>query len=120
MLIGTPNHGSELADLGEGYPVSLASRAGPSGRALGTGPEAFPASLPPPDYPVGIIAGTRSNALTDRWLPQPNDGMVSLASAELEDMAAMVTVDESHTGLRNSAVVADLVSQFLRYGRFEP
>ena len=43
--------------------------AGPSARALGTGPEDFAAQLPAPDFEVGVIAGTRGTPLGDLRKP---------------------------------------------------
>ena len=120
VLIGTPNGGSELADVERHGAVTgyLLERAGPSALALGTGEDDFPARLPPPDYPVGVIAGTRGTALGDTFLPVPNDGMVSVESTRLEGMADFMTLDATHWGLRNDARVADAVVSFLRTGRF--
>ena len=122
VLIGTPNAGSELADAhrhGE-LTGALLERAGPTAQALSTGPDGFPASLPPPHYEVGVIAGTRGNAMSDRWLPKPNDGLVSLSSAKLAGMSDMVTLSENHWGLRNAPEVGAQVVAFLRSGAFAP
>jgi hypothetical protein len=118
VLIGTPNAGSELADLNEGLLGTLVDMAGPTARLLGTGADDFPASLPPPDYNVGVIAGTRDAPVTNRWLPLPNDGMVSVASARLDGMTGFQTFDVTHWGLRNSRAVALATVAFLRDGAF--
>jgi triacylglycerol lipase len=118
VLLGTPNGGSELADLEEGLPGTLLTLAGPTAELLGTGPDSFPASLPAPAYPVGVIAGTRDASVTNRWLPLPNDGMVSVASAKLEGMTDFRTFPVTHWGLRNSPPVAQAAIEFLRTGAF--
>ena len=61
VLLGAPNGGSELADEDRhgALTTPFLENAGPSARALGTGPEDFAAQLPAPDYEVGVIAGTR-------------------------------------------------------------
>ena len=92
--------------------------AGPSATALHTGPDGYPASLPAPDYPVGVIAGTRSTRLSDRWLPVPNDGAVSVESARLEGMTDFIMLDVAHWDLRGNREVARQVIHFLREGEF--
>lgn len=118
VLLGTPNRGSELADVEEGIMGSMVTWAGPTAEMLGTGPDAFPASLPPPDYPVGVIAGTRDAIVTNEWLPLPNDSMVSVESAKLEGMTDFRTFHVTHWGLRNDLQVADAVVYFLEHGMF--
>ncbi len=118
VLIGTPNHGSELADLDAGLPATLLEMAGPTAGMLGTGPDDFPASLPPPDYPVGVIAGTRDAVVTNQWLPLPNDSMVSTASTRLDGMTDFVTFPVTHWGLRNDGDVARAAITFLKEGSF--
>jgi pimeloyl-ACP methyl ester carboxylesterase len=118
VLLGAPNQGSELADLSDGLPGTVLELAGPTARLLGTGPDDFPASLAAPDYPVGVIAGTRDALITNEWLPLPNDGMVSLESARLEGMTDFKSFDVTHWGLRNNREVAAAVLRFLRHGRF--
>ncbi len=120
VQLGSPNGGSEIADAGMELDLAqaLMNQAGPAAQALVTGPYGFAASLPAPDYPVGVIAGTQGNPLSDRWLPQPNDGLVSVQSARLEGMADFVTVDASHWQLRNRRDVAELTVRFLQSGAF--
>jgi len=124
VLLGSPNKGSELADIAdteeaESLPTRLLEMAGPTAKALRTGPGGFPASLPPPHYPVGIIAGTRDNRLANEWLPIPNDGLVSVDSARLDGMDDFVSFDVTHWDLRSDPEVARQVVAFLENGRFE-
>jgi pimeloyl-ACP methyl ester carboxylesterase len=118
VLLGTPNGGSELADQTDGLASSLLDYAGPTARMLGTGADAFPASLGPPTYPLGIIAGTRDAGVTNQWLPLPNDGMVSVASARLEGMVDFLELGVTHWGLRNDPEVARQSIHFLEHGSF--
>lgn len=120
VLIGTPNKGSELADgnLGIAAQEKLLEWAGPSAKELHTGLDGYPASLPAPDYPVGVIAGTRGTRMSDKRLPTPNDGVVSVESARLDGMTDFVAVDVSHWDMRSNPVVAALVIDFLRHGSF--
>jgi triacylglycerol esterase/lipase EstA (alpha/beta hydrolase family) len=120
VLIGTPNKGSELADEGLGIAAqdTLLEWAGPSAQALHTGPDGYAASLPDPEYTVGVIAGTRGNHLSDKWLPIPNDGVVSVESARLDGMTDFIDVEVTHWDMRRDPVIAELVIEFLRHSRF--
>lgn len=120
VLIGTPNKGSELADadLNIAAQETLLDWAGPSAQALHTGPDGYAASLPPPAYTVGVIAGTRGTHISDKWLPTPNDGVVSVESARLDGMTDFIDVEVTHWDMRSNPVVAELVIDFLRQGKF--
>lgn len=122
VLLGAPNGGSELADADRHGTLTapFLEHAGPSARALGTGPEDFAARLPVPDFEVGVIAGTRGTPLGDQWLPKPNDGLVSVESARLEGMTDFRVYPLSHWRLRSDPEVAAEVVHFLREGRFLP
>jgi pimeloyl-ACP methyl ester carboxylesterase len=120
VLIGSPNKGSELADadLGIAAQETMLGWAGPSAQALHTGPDGYAASLPAPEYTVGVIAGNRGNHVSDKWLPTPNDGVVSVESARLDGMTDFVEIEVTHWDMRSSPIVAKLVIDFLRHGRF--
>ena len=121
VLLGSPNKGSELAEANElgALPQAVLELAGPTAKALRPGPNGFPATLSPPYYPVGVIAGTRDNPVSNQWLPVPNDGMVSVESARLEGMTDFITFEVSHWELRNSPDVAGQVAAFLLNGEFD-
>lgn len=117
VMLGPPNQGSEVVDaLGRVPAVRWLN--GPAGLELGT--EGFPATLGPADFEVGIIAGTRSiNLILSTYLPNPDDGKVSVASARLEGMSDFLTVPVSHPFLmRNRRVIAQTI-EFLDSGSFD-
>lgn len=121
VMLGTPNAGSEVADLLKDFSIYRAV-FGPAGLQLSTAQVPVLAALPSPDYAVGIIAGCRSIApiASAFILPRPNDGRVSVASAKLADMADHVVVKASHTGLPRHAVAIEQTIAFLSEGRFSP
>src|SRR5262249_37546802 len=58
VMLGTPNGGSEVADFLQGL-TAYRAFFGPAGLQLTTQQDDLLTSLPPPDYPIGIVAGSR-------------------------------------------------------------
>jgi len=119
VMLGTPNGGSEVADLLKRLAIFRAFY-GPAGLQLTTVQDAALTSLPLPDYAVGIIAGVSAiDPIASRFiLPRPNDGRVSVQSSKLAGMTDHATVKTSHTGLVRHRVAIDQTIAFLREGRF--
>jgi len=118
VMLGTPNGGSEVADVLQGFALYCAFY-GPAGLELTTTSRRD--GLPAVDYPVGVIAGSRFiDPIAGLFiLPKPNDGRVSVQSAMLTGMADHVVVKASHTGLpRHTVAIAQTIA-FLRDGRFQ-
>ena len=117
VLLGTPNGGSEVADLLKGF-FLYRRFYGPAGQQLTTDRE--PQSLAAPDYDVGIVAGSRAiDPISALFIvPRPNDGRVSVQSSKLDGMADHVTVKASHTGLPSHPTAISQAIAFLREGRF--
>jgi triacylglycerol lipase len=121
VMIAPPNSGSEVADRLKSFPP-FRWFTGVNGGRLGTAVNSVPRGLGP--WPtnageLGVIAGDRSlNPLFSAWLPGPDDGKVSVASARLEGMHDFVVLHHSHTWLqwRRDSVTA--TQTFLRGGRF--
>lgn len=118
VMLTPPNQGSLLADrFQDRWPVS--SMMGPALEALGTEPDSFPKSLPLPDYPVGIIAGTGTiNPLGTVTIPGEDDGILSICATRLEGAADFLMVPASHALIMRSREVAENTAAFLATGRF--
>ena len=116
VLLAPPNRGSELADWFRELPFG--HLLGPAGKALGTRDTDIPASLPPPEYDVGIIAGNRSlNPIGSALIPGPDDGVVGVEHTRI-DGVPLIVVRRSHTFLMNSRSSAEAIVGFLRTGTF--
>lgn len=116
VMIGTPNHGSEVVDVYREHP--LFDWAGPMTAALGTGENSFAESLPLPDYPLGVIAGYLEEGRENPAIPGPDDGLVSVASTRLQGMQDFIALPSGHSALRYSPLVAQQTVNFLHRGQF--
>ena len=117
VMLGTPNGGSEVADRLKSFQLYRAFY-GPAGQQLTT--DAALATLPSIDYPVGVVAGTRTlDPIASCFiLPRPNDGRVSVQSSKLDRMTDHVTIETPHNGLIRHAVATAQTIAFLRAGQF--
>lgn len=115
---GPPNQGSEVVDNLAGVP-GFRQINGPAGMQLGTTVSGIPKSLGPADFELGIIAGTRSiNLILSLFLPNPDDGKVSVEDTKLAGMKEHLLVPVSHPFLMRDAGVIGCVVRFLGTGAF--
>ena len=118
VMLGTPNGGSQIADLLRHW-ASYRFVCGPAGQQLLTAqsPELL-AALGTVDYELGVIAGNRPmNPLAAVWLlPGPNDGKVSVESTRLAGMADHLVIPTSHTRLASHPQAMAATLRFLRGG----
>ena len=118
VMLGPPNHGSEVVDELKNIP-GFEMLNGPAGKQLGTDKDSIPARLGPANFELGVIAGTRSvNPVLSSYLPNPDDGKVSLESARLEGMCAFLALPVTHPFMMKNDTVIEEVRHFLSTGKF--
>ena len=118
VMIAPPNQGSEVVDNLRGVP-GFSAFNGPAGAQLGTGEESIPLSLGPVDFDVGVIAGDRTfNPILSQFLPNPDDGKVSVERTKVDGMLDFIVVPESHPFIMSAPEVLEQVVSFIETGRF--
>jgi len=117
VMIGTPNHGAELADLL--YRSTLVRVAsGPGGRQLVTNPDGLVRSLPAPKCEFAVIAGARGHSAGwNPFIPGDDDGTVTVESTRLAGAADFSTVAATHAALLGNSEVIEQTLRFLSEGR---
>lgn len=119
VMLGPPNHGSELVDLfGDLWLFDFL--VGPAGNQLGREVESLPNKLGAVDFEVGVIAGNRSAVPIPGIFHGPNDGLVAVDSTFLDGMADHIVLPVTHTFMMNNPLVIAQVLHFLDHGQFDP
>ena len=118
IMLAPPNQGSEVIDSLRHFP-GFAAINGPAALQLGTGEDSVPLMLGPVDYEVGIIAGTRTfNPILSQYLPNPDDGKVSVENTKVEGMTDFVVIPVAHPFIMKSPIAIAHAYAFIRTGRF--
>jgi triacylglycerol lipase len=118
VMLGPPNHGSELVDSMRGWPLYQWVN-GPAGQQLGTEPGSTPNLLGPATFEVGVIAGNKPFLEPFKgYIAGPSDGKVSLESAKLEGMKDYLVLPVTHSLMMRNQQVIERTIGFLNAGHF--
>ena len=116
VMIGTPNGGSALVDhFRDSWWMPL---LGDTTLSLGTTGKSLPGQLPAPPFRAGVIAGSNGMWVSDAIFNKANDGLVTVASTRLPNMADFIEIHVSHSMMRYDREVAEQTIAFLENGRF--
>lgn len=118
VLLGSPQKGAELADLLQGKANFVFKLIwGPAGQQLGTGQDGLLAKLPVPDVEFAVIAGQHPPNGFNPLIPGDDDGVVSVASTQLEGAVDSLFVESLHLALNRHAAVHTATVRFLQTGK---
>lgn len=121
VMLGTPNGGSELADLLWGNTLSrfVLGQAGPT--LVTRRDERIAECLGVIDFPMGVIAGNRPmvDGPLAKLLPRPHDGKVSVAATHVEGESDHLVLPVTHMLLPFDARVRRQTLHFLQHGEFD-
>ncbi|THB64868.1 MAG: alpha/beta hydrolase [Gammaproteobacteria bacterium] len=119
VMLGPPNNGSQVIDKLRDFP-GFGLIVGKAGLQLGTTDHDLPPRLGSAKNEVGIIAGDRSvNLILSLFLPNPDDGKVSVQNTKLVGMKDHLVVSVSHPFLMRDSDVIHQVIHFINHGEFE-
>jgi hypothetical protein len=110
-MLGTPNRSPRLAQVLGGYWVyrRLMGECG-----LNLASIVFYSSLPAPQVPYTIIAGTAGPR--GGWSPfgnEPNDGVVAVSETRIQDDDPVVLLPVTHTFMMNNSAVHAAIHRVL-------
>ncbi len=118
VLIGTPNKGSEIADLLKNN-TFYKKFGGPAAQQLITDQSKFSDLFGKVDYEVGCIAGTLGiYPISSFLLKKKNDGRVSVESTKIKNMKDHISISSTHSYLPYSRKVHKNTLSFLQLGKF--
>lgn len=118
VMLAPPNKGSEVVDNLKNL-APFVWLHGAAGTELGTEPTSLPNTLGPVDFDLGVIAGTTSiNLLLSLYLPNPDDGKVSVESTKIDGMRDFIALPVSHPYImKDEAAIAQII-HYLHHGKF--
>ncbi|MGF7150823.1 pimeloyl-ACP methyl ester carboxylesterase [Sphingomonas zeicaulis] len=121
VMLGPPHAGSPWVDLARGLRVSGLC-LGPSADLLDRRRNALlESALGAIDFPVGIIAGTRSILpfVTSRLMGEPNDGKVAVSATHLPGQSDHIVLPVGHSAMPHDRETIRQTLAFLERERFD-
>lgn len=118
VMLAPPHQGSEIVDWLQSN--RLHGILGPAGKFLSTKSMAGLESSLPDQVPVAVIMGKQSLLPFFRgMLENHNDGIVSVASGQVQGVNIFQVVDADHTFITSHPQVMEMTANFLRHMSLE-
>lgn len=118
VMLAPPNRGSQIVDNLKMLPP-FGWINGPAGKELGTEATSLPNRLGAVDFDLGVIAGTTSvNLLLSLYLPNPDDGKVSLENTKIDGMQDFISLPVSHPYIMKDEDAITQIIHYLQHGQF--
>ena len=120
VLLGVPVEGTLIIEkILENKMFSMLSNMMPIVQTLRGGGSAFLNDWPPRNAGrIGVITGVKSKNIYGVSLSSPNDGYVTVASAQIPSVRDAISLEVDHRELLTSNVVAGYIHSFLQAGVF--
>jgi len=117
VMLAPPNKGTEMADFFSNS--SLKSLLGPNVALMRTDTNSYVLKLPIPTCEVGLIVGVKgSKPWFNPFMPDDNDGTVTMKRAILGNEKEIITVRSMHILMPLRKKVIALVLRFMKTGTF--
>ena len=117
VMLAPPNKGTEIADFFSNS--SLKSFLGPNVALMRTDTNSYVLKLPIPTCEVGLIVGVKgSKPWFNPFMPDDNDGTVTMKRAILGNEKEIITVKSMHILMPLKKKVIALVLRFMKTGTF--
>jgi hypothetical protein len=118
IMLAPPNKGSQVVDNLKNLPP-FGWLNGPAGKELGTESTSVPNTLGAVDFDLGVIAGTTSvNLLLSLYLPNPDDGKVSVENTKIDGMRDFISLPASHPYIMKDDAAITQIIHYLHHGQF--
>ena len=119
VMTAPPNQGSEVVDNLKNMP-GYRLLNGPAGLQLGTDEQSIPSQLGQVEFSLGVIAGnTTINLILSQYLPNPDDGKVSVESTKVDGMKDFLEVPRTHPFIMRGQNVIRQAVHFVQHGVFD-
>ena len=118
VMLAPPNKGSQVVDRLKNLPP-FDWLNGPAGNELGTDSASIPNNLGAVNFELGVIAGTTSiNLILSLYLPNPDDGKVSVENTKIDGMRDFISLPVSHPYIMKDENIMEQTLHFLQQGTF--
>ena len=119
VMLAPPNQGSQFADYVGASPLRKVYEPEVLTQ-LGTGERSVPRRLGPPEFELGVIAGTRNlRKLLPGTPTEPSDGVLTIEETKASGMTDFLDIPATHTSIVWNEEAQRQAVHFLQNGKFD-